>query len=109
MDLTLISLSFKTLRISFLELVGVFAPFTHNSLLVVDGLVCSAFAIPDTSISQLELFEKMSRICMSPICLMDRMGLAQKLKNPLNDTTKIHWYAELLLRLYHLFHFKTFF
>ena len=85
------------------ELVGVFAPFTHNSLLVVDGLVCSAFAIPDTSISQLDLFEKVSRICMSPICLMDRMGLAQKLKNPLNDTTKIHWYAEFLLRLYHLF------
>ena len=91
------------------ELVGVYAPFTHNSLLVVDGLVCSAFGIPDTSISQLELFEKMSRICMSPICLMDRMGLTQKLKNPLNDTTKIHWYAEFLLRLYHLLHFKTFF
>ena len=90
------------------ELVGVFAPFTHNSLLVVDGLVCSAFAIPDTSISQLELFEKMSRICMSPICLMDRMGLAQKLKNPLNDTTKIHWYAEFLLRFYNLFPSQVF-
>ena len=109
--------SLKTYRLSEIEvksinrceLVGVYAPFTHNSLLVVDGLVCSAFAIPDTSISQLELFEKMSRICMSPICLMDRMGLAQKLKNPLNDTTKIHWYAEFLLRLYHLFPSQFFF
>ena len=48
---------------------GVYSPFTENSSVVVDGVVCSVFAVPDDSVSQFRRFERISRIAFSPFIL----------------------------------------
>ena len=79
---------------------GVYSPFTHNSTVVVDGIVCSVFAVPDDSVTQFCKFEKISRIALSPFIFISVFFCGDNSKTQLLSKNKLHPYLELLLRIY---------
>ena len=79
---------------------GVYSPFTHNSTVVVDGVVCSVFAVPDDSVTQFCKFEKISRIVLSPFIFISVIFCGDNSKTQLLSKNKLHPYPELLLRIY---------
>ncbi|KAI6659837.1 hypothetical protein LOD99_10591 [Oopsacas minuta] len=79
---------------------GVYSPFTRNSLIIVDGVVCSVFAVPDSSVNQFTRFEKICKISLSPFIFISFIGSEDKLIIK-SQNIKLHPYTELLLRLYH--------
>ena len=78
---------------------GVYCPLTLNSSIVVDGLVCSVFAVPDSSVGQFDRFEKISRLAMSPFIISSRLGCRDRVG--LNANKKIHPYLRILLECYY--------
>ena len=79
---------------------GVYSPFTHNSTVVVDGVVCSVFAVPDDSVTQFCKFEKISRIALSPFIFISVIFCVDNYKTQLLSKNKLHPYPEMLLRIY---------
>ena len=79
---------------------GVYSPFTHNSTVVVDGVVCSVFAVPDDSVTQFCKFEKISRIALSPFIFTSAYFCGDNVITKLQRSNKLHPYPELLLRIY---------
>ena len=75
---------------------GVYCPFTENSRIVVDGLVCSVFAVPDSSVDQFGRFDKMSHFAMSPFILANRIGC----RDIMDLSCKMHPYLQMLLECY---------
>ena len=75
---------------------GVYCPFTENSRIVVDGLVCSVFAVPDSSVDQFGRFDKMSQFAMSPFILANRIGCRDRM----DLSCKMHPYLQMLLECY---------
>ena len=89
----------KVTRVSRCVQTGVYCPLTLNSSIVVDGLVCSVFAVPDSSVGQFDRFEKISRLAMSPFILASRLGCRDRVG--LNANKKIHPYLRILLECYY--------
>ena len=89
----------KVTRVSRCVQKGVYCPLTLNSSIVVDGLVCSVFAVPDNSVGQFDRFEKISRLAMSPFILASRLGCRDRVG--LNANNKIHPYLRILLECYY--------
>ena len=79
---------------------GVYSPFTHNSTVVVDGVVCSVFAVPDDSVTQFCKFEKISKIALSPFIFTSAYFCGDNVITKLQRNNKLHPYPELLLRIY---------
>ena len=79
---------------------GVYSPFTHNSTVVVDGVVCSVFAVPDDSVTQFCKFEKISQIALSPFIFTSAYFCGDNVITKLQRSNKLHPYPELLLRIY---------
>ena len=79
---------------------GVYSPFTHNSTVVVDGVVCSVFAVPDDSVTQFCKFEKISKIALSPFIFTSAYFCGDNVITKLQRSNKLHPYPELLLRIY---------
>ena len=79
---------------------GVYSPFTENSSVVVDGVVCSVFAVPDDSVSQFCRFERISRIAFSPFILTSVCLCGDDAISKLRSENKLHPYPEFLLRVY---------
>ena len=79
---------------------GVYSPFTENSSVVVDGVVCSVFAVPDDSVSQFRRFERISRIAFSPFIFTSVCLCVDDAISKLPSENKLHPYPEFLLRVY---------
>ena len=76
---------------------GMYCPFTVNGRIVVDGLVCSVFAVPDSSVVQFARFERLSRFAMSPFILANWLGCGDRI----GLNCKIHPYLQVLLHCYY--------
>ena len=82
---------------------GVYSPFTLNSCLVVDGVLCSVFAVPETSVGNTRKAHERGHKIMAPIRLAYKSSLCNWLAYQMDNKKKMHFYCAALERMYYTF------
>ena len=95
--------SVEVLRVSCIRDKGVYSPFTLNSCLVVDGVLCSVFAVPETSVGDTRKAHERGHKIMAPIRFAYKSSLCNWLAYQMDDKKKMHFYCAALERMYYTF------
>ena len=95
--------SVEVLEVSSVRDVGVYSPFTLNSCLVVNGIVCSVFAVPEVTVGNTQKAHERGHRIMYPIRLAYKSGLCKWMSYQMDDKYKMHLYCSALQKLYYTF------
>ena len=95
--------SVEVLSVSLIRDKGVYSPFTLNSCLVVDGILCSVFAVPETSVGDTRKAHERGHKIMAPIRLAYKSSLCNWVAYQMDDKKKMHFYCAALERMYYTF------
>ena len=89
-------ISVNVLHIHTCTQLGYYTPFTMNGCIVVDGIAASVFSLPNGSIKDANLFQSIGHTLFYPIRLLEQIGLGVNSEKYMNESTKIHRYAQFL-------------
>ena len=95
--------SVEVLGLSSVRDVGVYSPFTLNSCVVVNGIVCSVFAVPEITVGNTQKAHERGHKIMSPLRLAYRSGLCKWMSYQMDSKYKMHFYCSALQKLYYAF------
>ena len=83
--------------------IGIYSPFTLNSCIAVNGIVCSVFAVPEVTVGNTQKAHERGHKIMAPIRLAYRSGLFNWMSYQMDDKYKMHFYCSALQKLYYTF------
>ena len=88
--------SVEVLRVSCIRDKGVYSPFTLNSCLVVDGVLCSVFAVPSGVAQDVSQVHKIGHALFTPLRLIYKTDLCRSISYIMNTTDNTHSYCSAL-------------
>ena len=75
---------------------GVYSPFTLNSCLVVDGVLCSVFSVPPGVAQDVSQVHKIGHALFTPLRLAYKTDLCKSISYMMNTTDNMHSYCSAL-------------
>ena len=88
--------SVEVLSVSLIRDKGVYSPFTLNSCLVVDGILCSVFAVPPGVAQDVSQVHKIGHALFTPLRLAYQTDLCKPISYMMNTTDNTHSYCSAL-------------
>ena len=92
--------SVEILEVSSVRDVGVYSPFTLNSCIVVNGIVCSVFAVPPGIVRDISQVHRIGHALFAPLRYSYKAGLSDVISFPMHHTHKMHVYCTWLQKGY---------
>ena len=93
--------SVEVLSVSRVNEMGVYSPFTLTSRIVVDGVVCSVFAVPEVTVGDTSKAHNRGHILMAPLRFGVKTGLLKCVSYQMSG--KMHIYCSALEKMYYIF------
>ena len=93
--------SVEVLGLSSVRDVGVYSPFTLNSCVVVNGIVCSVFAVPPGIVRDMSQIHKIGHALFAPLRYSYKAGLWSCISFPMDAKHKMHVYCTWLQKGYY--------
>ena len=93
--------SVEVLSVSRVKEMGVYSPFTLTSRIVVDGVVCSVFAVPEVTVGDTSKAHNRGHILMAPLRFGVKTGLLKCVSYQMSG--KMHIYCSALEKMYYIF------
>ncbi|KAI6656827.1 hypothetical protein LOD99_16130 [Oopsacas minuta] len=88
--------SVEVLSVSYVRDEGVYSPFTLNSCIVVDGILCSVFAVPPGVVRDITQVHRIGHILFAPLRLTYKSNLCRSISYPMNTVENTHVYCSAL-------------
>ncbi|KAI6656826.1 hypothetical protein LOD99_16129 [Oopsacas minuta] len=95
--------SVEVLSVSYVRDEGVYSPFTLNSCIVVDGILCSVFAVPETTVGDTRKAHERGHRIMFPMRNAYKSGMCSWLVYQMDAKKKMHFYCSALEKMYYAF------
>ena len=92
--------SVEVLSVSRVNEMGVYSPFTLTSRIVVDGVVCSVFAVPSGQAQEVTQVHQIGHALFAPIRLCYQSGVCPSLSYRMDAENRMHLFCSILQKGY---------
>ena len=92
--------SVEVLEVRSVRDIGIYSPFTLNSCIAVNGIVCSVFAVPPGIVRDISQVHKIGHALFAPLRYSYKTGLCNIISLPMHRTQKRHIYCAWLEKGY---------